>query len=102
MINVKYECKDNIALFEVKGHANYAKSGKDIVCATVSVALIMTANLLERIDQGYNVIELISDEGYFRLKIKLQDKVILAISDNLRFTLAELADEYPKYVKYNG
>ena len=44
MINVKYECKDNIALFEVKGHANYAKSGKDIVCAAVSIKVTTSSN----------------------------------------------------------
>jgi uncharacterized protein YsxB (DUF464 family) len=33
--------------FEVKGHANYAKHGEDIVCAGVSTVTVGTVNSLE-------------------------------------------------------
>lgn len=38
MINVKiFRYKDSISGFKIKGHANSAKYGEDIVCAAVSV-----------------------------------------------------------------
>ena len=38
MINVEiFRDKDYIIGFEVKGHANFAKYGEDIVCAAISV-----------------------------------------------------------------
>ncbi|MEK4512444.1 MULTISPECIES: ribosomal-processing cysteine protease Prp [Paenibacillus] len=33
--------------FEVKGHANYAKAGQDIVCAGVSAVTVGTVNSIE-------------------------------------------------------
>ena len=102
MINVKFDNKDNIARFLVTGHAGYAKYGKDIVCAAVSTALIMTANLYEQINNGYNIIALEAKEGYFCLEVKTDNEVSLAISKNLADTLETLAKDYPKYIKYNG
>ncbi|MDR0267768.1 ribosomal-processing cysteine protease Prp [Paenibacillus sp.] len=49
MINVRIlRQKDgSIRGFEVKGHANYAKHGEDIVCAGVSTVTVGTVNSLE-------------------------------------------------------
>ena len=47
MINaVFYRQNGSFYAFEVKGHAGYAESGKDIVCASVSSAVQLTVNLL--------------------------------------------------------
>ncbi|MDR7870266.1 MAG: ribosomal-processing cysteine protease Prp [Tissierellaceae bacterium] len=38
MINIKiFRNKDNIIGFKIKGHANFAEYGEDIVCAAISV-----------------------------------------------------------------
>ena len=39
----------NITGFKVSGHAGYDDIGKDIVCASVSSAVMMTANLITEI-----------------------------------------------------
>ena len=39
------------ALIEIKGHAGYANKGEDIVCAAISTACIMTANLIDKIKE---------------------------------------------------
>ena len=44
------ERKTNEALIEVKGHAGYATHGADIVCAAISTACFMTANLIDKLD----------------------------------------------------
>lgn len=65
MIKVKIHCRnEDICAVEVKGHAGYAKHGRDIVCSAVS-AVVQTA-LLAIIDISdekvrYTVNE---EEGY--------------------------------------
>ena len=47
MIRVRfYGSGETLKGFELSGHAGYAKSGKDIVCAAVSSAVQLTMNIL--------------------------------------------------------
>ena len=87
------------ASIEVKGHAGYAKHCHDIVCASISTACIITANLIEKLDLSYNVIDLVCDEGYFRLKVKTVDPTLNGVFENLEFTMANISKQYPKYLK---
>lgn len=88
------------ALIEVKGHAGYAKHGKDIVCASISTACIVTANLIEKLELSYNVLDLVCDEGYFRLSVKTVDNTLNCIFENLEYTMEEISKQYPKYLKF--
>ncbi|UKI49333.1 MAG: ribosomal-processing cysteine protease Prp [Clostridium sp.] len=54
----------------VSGHSGYAQNGHDIVCAAISTACIMSANLIERLDLNTNIIDLVCDEGYFSIRSK--------------------------------
>ncbi len=99
MITYKIINKGNESTVEVKGHAGYDDSGKDIVCAAVSTACIMTANLIDKLDLRYNILDLVCDEGYFRLQVKKDNSVISSIIDNLNESLDSLQKEYPKYIK---
>ena len=94
---VEYKAKE--AVIEVKGHSGYAEHGSDIVCASISTACIITANLIDKLDLRYNILDLVCDEGYFRLQIKTNDKVVLGVFENLAETLDSLQQQYPKYVK---
>ena len=87
------------ASIELKGHAGYAKHGHDIVCASITTACIITANLIEKLDLSYNVIDLVCDEGYFRLKVNTVDKTLNGIFENLEFTMEDISKQYPKYLK---
>ena len=84
---------------EVKGHAGYADYGYDIVCASISTACIVTANLIEKLELGYNIIDLVCDEGYFRLKVNTVDQTLNGIFENLEFTMEDISKQYPKYLK---
>jgi|SRR5690554_3393274 len=96
---IYYMVKENPYEIKVKGHANFAKLGKDIVCASVSTATILSANLIKRLNQDNNVIVEIKD-GYFHLKVKKQTSEIKAICENLVWTMSELQETYPNYIKY--
>lgn len=70
MIVVKISVKDkDITGFEVKGHAGYAKYGRDIVCSAVS-AIVQTA-LLGLIDLSTGKVEYIRNEetGYLSFTV---------------------------------
>ncbi len=101
MINVNVKDEELKLHITVKGHAGYQVYNKDIVCASVSTALIMTLNLIEKLNLGYNVLESKIDEGYFSLLVNKGNEVLDAISFNLDFTLESLSKQYPKYIKYN-
>ena len=95
--SVKY--KNDEGLVELKGHSGYADNGFDIVCASISTITIMTANLYEKLDLSYNILDLVVEEGYFRLQVKLNDKVSKGIFENLVDALDSLQEQYPKYIK---
>ncbi|MBR2315615.1 MAG: ribosomal-processing cysteine protease Prp, partial [Clostridia bacterium] len=54
MINAKYTVEGDTHTLTVKGHANYAEYGKDIVCAGVS-ALVQA--LIGWIEENYSKVE---------------------------------------------
>ena len=45
MINARFfKCKESYTAFSIEGHAGYAESGHDIVCAGVSSAVMTVLN----------------------------------------------------------
>ena len=100
MATYKIIRKDKEATVEVQGHANYSGYGTDIVCASISTACIFTANLIEKLNLSYNIIDLVCEEGYFRLQVKTTDTTANAIFENLEYTLEEISKQYPKNLKF--
>ena len=94
MISVKIE-KNHVL---VKGHAGWAQSGFDIVCSSVSTAVIMTINQIE-IFELIDKIKFEVKEGYSEIIVVEEDDVINKILLNLTFTLKKLELHYPKYIK---
>lgn len=102
MIQIKIKKSDSRSLIEIQGHANYADYGNDIVCAAISTAAIMTANLIEKLNLSYNIVDFVCEEGYFLLDIKIGDNTAMAVFENLEYTVDELQKQYPKYIKYKN
>ena len=100
MATYQIKRKDKEATLEVQGHANYSGYGTDIVCASISTACIFTANLIEKLKLSYNIIDLVCEEGYFRLQVKTTDLTANAIFENLEYTLEEISKQYPKNLKF--
>ena len=98
MIKYNVSNVDTINEIKVTGHANYKKFGEDIVCASISTALILSVNLIERFGCLKNIDLSVSD-GFFQLKVIKNNDTVAIILKNLYETLNELEEQYPKYIK---
>lgn len=99
MIKANFIFYENVLkTIEISGHAEYDESGKDIVCAAVSTAIIVTANAIELLDLNKNR-SLFIEEGYFKLEVLKNDKILEKLLKNLEYTLHDLEQQYPKYIK---
>lgn len=100
MIKVKVEEKNNLINYIcIKGHANYAENGKDIVCASVSSIVITTINSIVRIDSS--CIDYHENDGLIEIKILKHTDIIDHLIENMLDLLNELAKNYSKYIKIN-
>ena len=91
-----YEKQGLLTGFKFSGHSGQAEAGKDVVCAAVSSAVQLTANILDElgmkpeINVGDNVIECICGEvgeGSSRLLNVLKQH------------FEAILEEYPKTIK---
>ena len=94
MIKVSISALD----IEIKGHAGYDNTGFDIVCASVSTAVTMCINQIELFDR-LNMIEYQLRDGYLKLHVVVSDEVLEKILKNLIYTLSDLENQYPHYLK---
>ena len=79
---------------EVKGHANFAEHGKDLVCAGVSCIITGGFNALNKED----VEEITLEEGYAKVVVKPESKSIDVINVIL-IQLQTIQESYPKFIK---
>lgn len=99
MINAKFIYREEeLEEILVTGHANYKKHGEDIVCAAVSAATLVTANAIEHLRLSHKI-DLVLNDGYFKLAQKELDSTVQGLMENLRYTLIDLEKQYPKYIK---
>ncbi len=99
MIKIKViEDKDYIKSIKINGHAMYDDYGKDIVCSSVSSMVILTINLILKIDDS--VIEYENKNTVVTINILKKDELINKILYNLIDMLKELSEDYSKYVKF--
>ncbi|NLT08046.1 MAG: ribosomal-processing cysteine protease Prp [Ruminococcus sp.] len=90
-----FESNGYLVGFSFSGHSGYAESGSDIVCAAVSSAVQLTANMLEgfghspELKVGENVIECrVSPDNDASQMIKM-----------LREHFESILEEFPKTIK---
>ena len=97
-----FEKNREVVGFRVNDHSCYAESGEDIVCAAVSSAVQLTANLLEALDLqpdvklGENTVECVLPSagdlqstvlGQFRLHL---ESVQEEFPENINITISEV------------
>jgi uncharacterized protein YsxB (DUF464 family) len=98
MIKVIINKKNNdLYKIDIKGHANYDESGKDIICAAVSSTVLTTINAIESINA--KVIEYSKHDGEISITILKKDDIIDKLLRNMISMLEELAQNYNKYIK---
>ena len=94
MITIKVRKKNgSYEEFISKGHAGYAETGQDIVCAAVSALIINTVNSLEKFtDDNFDVHE---KDGFVSIHFRnnLSERAML-LMDSLLLGLTEIAGSY--------
>ena len=81
----------------IKGHANFADYGKDIVCASASSIVITSINLCLRMDK--ESIKYDCFDNKLIIEIIKNSENIKLVMENMLAMLEELADTYPKNIK---
>ena len=103
MINVNLVRGDKgINEITVKGHSGYEEIGKDIVCSSVSTAMILTINLLSKLNVNFSYE---SDDKIPFISLNVEDvnsldfDLVQTILENLVDNLSEVEKQYKKYLK---
>ncbi|KAF6579552.1 ribosomal-processing cysteine protease Prp [Paenibacillus sp. EKM211P] len=88
--------------FSVKGHANFAKSGEDIVCAGVSAVTVGTVNSIvaltdveveTEMENGF-LSAYLSPESYHDANAQVQ-----LLLESMVIMLTSIAESYGKYIQ---
>lgn len=92
----------NIRGFLVKGHANYAKRGEDIVCAGVSAITVGTVNSIEAL--AGVVLDTKMRNGFLSADIpNLSDEAarskVQLLMESMELMLKGIAESYGEYIQ---
>ena len=101
MIKVKYYYDDEFSLKEfcLKGHADFAEIGYDIVCAAVTSNAVAVINSLDKLVK-VEFEKVIGKEGHIECIVKdeyLKDANLLL--NHFQLAIEEIKREYPKNIK---
>lgn len=98
MVKATYTIDDNRHTLSVKGHANYAEYGKDIVCAGVSsLVQALMGWLEEHYDRADNV-SIDTHGGGLTISAE-GDEDIKAVFQLVVVGMEQIADRYPNNVQ---
>ena len=103
MIKVRFSVGNRqLKGFEISGHAMFAESGRDVVCAAVSSAAYMAANTVTDIIRADA--EATADDGAMTLLVKEPCERTETVLKGLELHLKELSKQYPENIKiiYGG
>ncbi len=98
MIRIETNKKNDIyTKITFKGHANYDKYGKDIICAAVSSTMLCTVNAIYLINE--NSINTIEEDNKFTIEVIEDNEITNKLLENMYNCLKSLEQEYPKNIK---
>ncbi len=84
--------------FKVKGHSGYEEQGKDVVCASVSSAVMLTANAVTEVF-GYDA-DVSAYEDTITLKTNIKgDEILQKLYKSLILQLQQIALEFENNLK---
>lgn len=104
-IMIKRNQQGELRRILIKGHADYAEHGRDIVCAAVSGISIGMINAIEKL-LDIQVVSGVDDTGQLDLCIPtISDQSIRSqvqlLLEAMVIALTDVANEYPSYVQIN-
>lgn len=93
----------NICSFVLKGHADYAQSGSDIVCSAVSLLVFNTINSIKKFTNENVSYDMDEKKGYLTcifpdIKNNIDNHNVALLLDTMVFGLKSLELEYDKYI----
>ncbi len=91
--------KGKLKGFAIKGHAGYALFGEDIVCASVSSAVMMTANTVTEVF-GVKA-DICVNENEIRCGLLEDSLEASKLIEGLKLHLTLLGEDYPNTIKVN-
>ncbi len=87
--------------FHIRGHAESALSGDDLVCASVSSAAYMTANTITEILR-LNAAVMVDEEGEMLVRLQERDqKAGRDILSGFKLHMLALEEQYPRNIHVN-
>lgn len=93
--------------FRLTGHADYAKSGRDIVCSAVSVLTVNTINSIERFTDEHFSCETDDKKGGYlefvlpAVKDGEHNHDVQLLLDAMLGGLNDIENEYSRYISIN-
>lgn len=99
MIDVDlYLESDQLTAFRVRGHADYAESGQDIVCAAVSILVYNAVNSCERFAGVSLQVMDVSNQLSCRVP-QPHSKEAQLLLRSMVFGIEQLIEQYPEHVQ---
>lgn len=99
MITVEFFSDKPIYGFHITGHSDANPGGPEVICAGVSSAAYMTANLITEVVGLDPQLSVEDGDMLLRLKTEQEAKRCDDILQGLRLHLCSLEEQYPKYIK---
>lgn len=100
MIKIKIDQHEGlIDSISIKGHADYDKYGKDIVCASISSIVATTINGIVLIDS--DSIEYQENDGFVNINVLKHTDIVDTLIKNMINLLEDLELQYTKNIKIN-
>ena len=84
--------------FESKGHAGFARFGKDIVCASVSALVINTINAIEQFTDVEFEGKADNKAAVISMKVSQNSSESLVLLQALELGLTTIMKDNPKYI----
>lgn len=85
--------EDRIISFKVEGHAGYAPSGRDVVCAAASALVVGTINGLEVLTEAE--FDTTVSHGFTSVDIKESTACSNVLLNSMLLSLEGIHEEYP-------
>ena len=99
MIKVEFFGKKPVFGFHITGHSDANPGGPEVICAGVSSAAYMTANLITEVIGLDPELSVSDGDMYLKLQTEQEARRCDDILQGLRLHLSSLAEQYPKYIK---
>lgn len=84
--------------FKVKGHSGYSEQGSDVVCASVSSAVMLTANLITEVFGFKAEVSAVGDTVSLKTDIP-RNEVLQGLYKGLVMQLEQIAEEFNENLK---